>query len=145
MTTPFKFLAKINNDSILFAITDEHPQTIAVILSCLPPAQAMYIIRALPPERQLSVIRRIAAMRPIEAAVIKLLEEELRATLNQKKFIKLGGVDTVAETMLEFDKTDRANILENLAQDDPDLVDEIVDLMRSERIMRQREDECYGW
>ena len=43
-------------------IQDEHPQTIALILSHLPPSQAADIISGLPGERQLSVIRRVATM-----------------------------------------------------------------------------------
>ena len=52
---PFQFLESVSNESILFAITDEHPQTVAVILSCMQPVQAAYIIEALAPEEQLSV------------------------------------------------------------------------------------------
>ena len=52
---PFGFLQKVDSQNLLTFIIDEHPQTIALILSHLPPAQAADIIAGLPAERQLSV------------------------------------------------------------------------------------------
>ena len=52
---PFGFLQKVDSQNLLTFIIDEHPQTIALILSHLPSAQAADIIAGLPAERQLSV------------------------------------------------------------------------------------------
>ena len=136
-TTPFKFLAKVSNESILFAITNEHPQTIAVIAACLSPAQAAYVIDGLPPERQLAVIRRMAFIRQIELEVIKIVEEELKMQIADTKFVKIGGVDKVAEALAVIDHGTGKNILENLAQDDPDLVDEIQVAMRVNKAVQK--------
>ena len=77
--TPFKFLAKASKESILCAITDEHPQTIAIIVACLQPAQAACIIDGLPPERQLAVIRRMAYIRQIDPVVSKSSKKNSKA------------------------------------------------------------------
>ena len=37
---PFGFLQKVDSQNLLTFIIDEHPQTIALIVSHLPPAQA---------------------------------------------------------------------------------------------------------
>ncbi len=50
---PFGFLQKVDSQNLLTFIIDEHPQTIALILSHLPPAQGAEIIAGLPTERQL--------------------------------------------------------------------------------------------
>ena len=46
---PFGFLQKVDNQNLLTFIIDEHPQTIALILSHLPPPKASEIIAACRP------------------------------------------------------------------------------------------------
>ena len=128
--TPFKFLAKVSNESILNAITAEHPQTIAVIVSCLQPTQAASIIAGLPPERQIAVLMRVASMRQIELAFIKIVEEELKMQIANQKFINIGGIDTVAKVLTVIDQETGKYIMGNLAQDDQELADEIGQSMR---------------
>ena len=48
---PFEFVRKTDASQLLNFIQDEHPQTIALILSYLSPMQSSLIISALPPER----------------------------------------------------------------------------------------------
>src|SRR5438552_1493849 len=43
-TTPFSFLQKAESENLLTFIQDEHPQTIALILSHLPPQKASEIL-----------------------------------------------------------------------------------------------------
>lgn len=59
---PFEFVRKTDPSQVLNFIQDEHPQTIAMILSYLTPAQAAMIISALSPEVQADVAKRIATM-----------------------------------------------------------------------------------
>src|SRR5574344_1417747 len=49
---PFEFIRKTDPSQLLNFIQDEHPQTIALILSYLPSSQASSIVSALPPEKQ---------------------------------------------------------------------------------------------
>ena len=56
------FCKSVDSQNLLTFIIDEHPQTIALILSHLQPSQAADIISGLPSDRQLAVIRRIATM-----------------------------------------------------------------------------------
>ena len=57
---PFEFIRKTEASQILNFIQDEHPQTIALILSYLSSAQASVIISALSPDKQTDVEKRIA-------------------------------------------------------------------------------------
>jgi len=139
MTTPFEFLKEVDNDSILFAVMDEHPQTIAVIVSYLQPTQIAYIIEGLPPERQLSVIRRMTSMRRIEGAVLAILADEFQKQISNKEYVRLGGVDNIAEALTLVDPGTYKYIMENLGQDDPDLVDEIKYSMRVVQTIQRRE------
>ena len=124
-TTLFKFLEKIDIERIMFAICPEHPQTIAVILSCMPPKRAAQIISGLPPERQVGVLRRMVMSKKVELAVIKIVEEELKIKLSNQKFIDLCNIDTVAKVLNDIDQECRHDILENTGLDDPDLVQEL--------------------
>jgi len=135
---PFEFLAKVSDESILFAITNEHPQTIAVIVSYLHIKQAACIIENLPPEQRLAVIRRIASMRQIELAVIKIVEEELKSQIADRKFVNAGGIDNIAETLTVVNSSTAQHILDNLAVDAPDLVNDIRQSMHVIKKMQNR-------
>src|SRR5204863_5204991 len=129
---PFGFLKKIDPQNLLTFIIDEHPQTIAVVLSHLPPAYGAEIIKGLPTERQLAVIRRIAHMGQTSPEVIHEVERGLEsrmASLMQQSFEKAGGVNSVAEILNVSDRATERALLESLSQDDPDLVEELRRLM----------------
>ena len=49
---PFEFVRKTDPSQLLNFIQDEHPQTIALILSYLSAAQSALIVSALPPDRR---------------------------------------------------------------------------------------------
>ncbi len=129
---PFGFLQKVDSQNLLTFIIDEHPQTIALILSHVPPPQAADIISGLPGERQMSVIRRVATMGQTSPEIIQEVEKGLErrmAAVMSQQFENAGGVSSVAEILNVIDRATERSLLENLAQEDPDLVDEIRRLM----------------
>ena len=129
---PFGFLQKVDSENLFTFINDEHPQTIALIVSHLMPMQAADIVNRLPTERQLAVIKRIATMQQTNPAVIKEVEKGLEIRMSSVMSQKLevtGGASSVAEILNVIDRSTGRNIMENLAQDDPDLVEEIRRLM----------------
>lgn len=129
---PFGFLKKVDPQNLLTFIIDEHPQTIALVLSHLPPAYGAEIIKGLPTERQLAVIRRVAHMGQTNPEVIHEVERGLEsrmASLMQQSFEKAGGVNSVAEILNVSDRATERALLESLSQDDPELVEEIRRLM----------------
>jgi flagellar motor switch protein FliG len=129
---PFGFLQKVDSQNLLTFIVDEHPQTIALILSHVPPSQAADILSGLPGPRQLAVVRRIATMGQTSPEIIQEVEKGLEhrmASVMSQQFEKAGGVDSVAEILNVIDRATERSLLENLAQEDPDLVEEIRRLM----------------
>ena len=78
---PFEFVRKTDASQLINFIQDEHPQTIALILSYLSPSQAALIISALPPDSQAEVARRIAVMDRTSPDVIKEVEKVLESKL----------------------------------------------------------------
>lgn len=129
---PFGFLQKVDSQNLLTFIIDEHPQTIALILCHVPAQQAADILAGLPAERQLAVIRRIATMGQTSPEIIQEVEKGLErrmASVMSQQFENAGGVPDVAEILNVTDRTTERTLLENLAQEDPDLVEEIRRLM----------------
>ena len=124
---PFEFVRKTDATQLLNFIQDEHPQTIALILSYLSPQQAM-IVSALPPERQADVARRIAVMDRTSPDVVKevekVLESKLASLVNQDYTI-IGGVDAVVDILNTVDRGTEKHIMETLEVEEPELADEI--------------------
>ena len=125
---PFEFVRKTDASQLLSCIQDEHPQTIALILSYLAPNQASMIISALPPDRQADVAKRIAIMDRTSPDVIKeverVLESKLASLVNQDYTI-IGGVDSVVEILNAVDRGTEKHIMETLEIEEPELADEI--------------------
>lgn len=125
---PFEFVRKADPGQLLNFIQDEHPQTIALILSYLPSAQSSTVISALPPEKQADVAKRIAMMDRTSPDVIKeverILERKISSLVNQDYTI-IGGVDAIVEILNTVDRGTERHIMENLEIDEPELADEI--------------------
>ena len=68
---PFSFLAKTDAENLTTFIQDEHPQTIALILSHLTSNKGSEILAGLAPAKQLEVVTRIAHMDNTAPEVIK--------------------------------------------------------------------------
>ncbi|HEX7010490.1 MAG TPA: flagellar motor switch protein FliG [Phycisphaeraceae bacterium] len=130
--TPFSFLQKAESTNLLTFIQDEHPQTIALIVSHLPHHKASEILAGLPTPKQIEVVKRVANMEQTNPEVITEVERGLEARLANmltQSFEKIGGVDTVAEMLNLVDRTTEKSIMEGLEAEDPDLVEEIRRLM----------------
>jgi len=125
---PFEFVRKTDASQLLNFIQDEHPQTIALILSYLSAQQAALIISALPPDRQSDVAKRIAVMDRTSPDVIKevekVLESKLASLINQDYTI-IGGVDAVVDILNTVDRGTEKHIMETLEIEEPELADEI--------------------
>jgi len=125
---PFEFVRKTDASQLLNFIQDEHPQTIALILSYLSSSQSATIISSLSPEKQADVAKRIAQMDRTSPDVIKevekVLERKLASLVNQDYTIA-GGVDSIVEILNTVDRGTEKHIMETLEVEEPELADEI--------------------
>lgn len=130
--TPFAFLQKAESENLLTFIQDEHPQTIALIVSHLPHHKASEILVGLPPQKQVEVVRRVANMEQTNPDVIREVEAGLESRLSnmlQHSMERVGGVETVAEILNLCDRSSEKTIMEGIEAEDPDLVEQIRRLM----------------
>ena len=125
---PFEFVRKTDPSQLLNFIQDEHPQTIAMILSYLSAGQSALVLGALPPEKQADVAKRIAMMDRTSPDVIKeverVLERKLASLVNQDYTI-VGGVDAIVSILGNVDRGTEKHIMESLEIEEPELADEI--------------------
>ena len=129
---PFGFLQKVGADNLLTFIVEEHPQTIALVMSHLPPSVSAEVLAGLPINKQTEVVRRIANMEQTSPEVVldveKGLERRMTSTISQQ-LEKAGGVPMVAQILNVTDRMTNKGILENLEEEDLELVEEIKRLM----------------
>ncbi len=128
---PFTFLQKTEAENLLTFIQEEHPQTIALIMSHLAPDKASEILVGLPEEKRVEVVSRISRMEQTSPEVIKEVERALEQRLSgvMADLQRVGGVEAVAEILNLVDRTTEKGILEVLGDDDPELVEHIRRLM----------------
>ena len=129
---PFGFLRNVDSQNLLTYIIDEHPQTIALIMSHLPPSIGAEILAGLPESRRISVVRRVATMGRTNPEIIKEVEKGLERRMSSvmsQSFENAGGVEAVAEMLNVSDRATERALLEGLGEQDSELVDEIRRLM----------------
>src|SRR3954462_6997540 len=130
--TPFGFLRNVDSQNLLTYIIDEHPQTIALIMSHLPANFGAEILAGLPEARRLPVIRRIATMGRTNPDIIKEVEKGLERRMSSvmsQSFENAGGVGAVAEMLNVSDRATERSLMDSLKEEDPELVEEIRRLM----------------
>ncbi|MDQ0214303.1 flagellar motor switch protein FliG [Oikeobacillus pervagus] len=125
---PFDFARRAEPSQILNFIQNEHPQTIALILSYLEPQQAGQILSELPQEVQADIAKRIALMDSTSPEIISeveaILERKLSATVTQD-YTQTGGIEAVVEVLNGVDRSTEKTILDALEIEDPELSEEI--------------------
>ncbi|MEC0303010.1 flagellar motor switch protein FliG [Terribacillus saccharophilus] len=125
---PFDFARKADPTQILNFIQNEHPQTIALVLSYLDPEQSGQILSELPQDMQADVAKRIATMSSTSPEIIsqveQILEKNLSATATQD-YTQTGGIQAVVEVLNGVDRSTERTILDELEVQDPELAEEI--------------------
>lgn len=125
---PFDFIRRADSTQVLNFIQNEHPQTIALILSYIDPKNAAQILSELPLEKQTSVIARIANMGITSPEYIKETERVLEKKLSTMSFgdaTATGGIDSLVRILNSVDRGTERHLLESLEQRDAELVEEI--------------------
>ncbi|OAT79933.1 flagellar motor switch protein FliG [Desulfotomaculum copahuensis] len=128
---PFSSLRRTDARHLLNFIRDEHPQTIALIITHLVPEQAALILSALPPEKQSDIARRVAVTDRVSPEVVKEVESVLERKLSMvvQEDQTVGGLKTLVNILNRVDRSTEKTILEELETSDPDLADEVRKLM----------------
>lgn len=129
---PFSIARKADATQLMNVITNEHPQTIALILCYLQSDKSGQILSALPEDIQSEVAYRIATMNNTSPMVIKEIEKVLDSKLSsvvKSEMTVIGGVDTLVDILNQVDRTTEKNITESLEREDPELAEKVKESM----------------
>ena len=130
--TPFDFVRYVSPEQLTNFIEGEHPQTIALIVAHLRPDQAALVLSALTPELQADVAKRVAQMEGARPEVIREVEAVLERKLTSfgtQEFSAAGGVKSLVEVLQNVDRSTEKVILERLEEENPELAEEVKNLM----------------
>ncbi len=125
---PFSFVRKADPRHLVNIIAQEHPQTIALILSHINADQAAVVLSELPAELQADIARRVAVMERTSPEVLKEVEKVLDQRLSavaSHDFTQAGGIPSVVEILNQVDRATEKRILEELERQDAELAEEI--------------------
>jgi flagellar motor switch protein FliG len=127
-----KAIQNIAPNHLLQLIKDEHPQTIALILVHLNPAVASDILSMLEEEVKSDVAFRIANLDKVISGMVEEIDkvfEEILANKDQSSIQEAGGVGRLAEILNSIDGGTAEQIIDDIEENDPDLADEIKQMM----------------
>jgi flagellar motor switch protein FliG len=131
MQAPFNFLNYLTADDIARQLREEHPQTMAVVLSHVSHRLAAQVLAALPEEMRAGVAVRIATMQPTPPEIVARIENSLRARLSEARSAAASGgsasdgLRELASMLNTADKDTSKGILDSIEQTDERLAKEI--------------------
>ena len=131
-TKAFSFIRKVDYKTLMAAIQNEHPQTLALILSYATPEQASKIIANLSQDTRVDVVERIANMDRALPMAIKIAEEVLEKKIgssSSEETMEVGGLNYIADVMNHVDRSTERDIFDELNMKNPQLAEDVRKLM----------------
>ncbi len=127
---PFGFLRHLNVSQLVNFLSNEHPQTVALLLSFLHPDKAAQVLSALDPDLASDVARRIATMERANPEIVSEVESVLRRKLSSvlqpaRETQSVGGIEVVVELLKQSNRMTEKTIIESLEVNEPELAEEI--------------------
>ncbi len=130
---PLETISKMQPLMVAGLLEREHPQTVALVLSTQTPEHSSAIIANLPEDKRADVIYRIATLDSVSPSVINQIEDalnkEIGVVVSQQDQRQVGGIPKVVEILDNLTDNMDADILDNLEEVDPDMVEDIRKLM----------------
>jgi flagellar motor switch protein FliG len=128
----FDAIQKADPQQLAKFIHNEHPQTIALVLSHLNYSQAAALLTSLPSSLRADVAQRMASLDQISPDIIikiaGVIGQKLKA-LGEFSRESYGGVRAVAEMLNRLDSGSSREILDHIDQQDTNLAETIRHLM----------------
>jgi len=125
----FQKIKKLDARTVASFLTNEHPQTVALVLAHLERQQSGQVLALFPEDLQVEVLRRVAGLDQVSPAIIEEIDAALReeiALVEEVGGRLLGGPQSVAEILNQMERTQEANILKRLEEEEQrDLAEEI--------------------
>jgi flagellar motor switch protein FliG len=108
-------------------VKNEHPQTVALILSQLLPEEASQVLAVLPEQLQLEVVDRLAKFENVSPEMLRdvahVLEREIKTAQVATK--KVGGIKAIAEMLNNMERQKSSELIARIEENDPEMAEEI--------------------
>jgi len=129
----FQELERVDERFLANLLRNEHPQTIAVVLSQLSAGKSAEVLKLLPDSLKVEVTKRMATLENISpelmGELIEVLAEEIKSMGISGIMQKMEGVPLVANILNALDRNTANSILLKLEQEDPYLAEKIREKM----------------
>jgi flagellar motor switch protein FliG len=126
---PFGFLRDAEEEKLSELLGDERPQTVALVLSHLPPERAGAVLSGLAPPLQVEVVRRLVDLENTDPETVREVERALETRLSRQFAIErsraAAGPETVERILAACPSRVAGHILDNLAMHDQTLADQL--------------------
>ena len=125
---PLETISKMHPRMVAGLLENEHPQTVALILSTQKEDHTSRVLAELPDELRGEVMYRIARIDQVSPDVIQQIEEALQREVGVvvgKDRKQVGGIDKVVEILSRMEKGADQVILTSIEAVDPDMAEEI--------------------
>ena len=125
-------LRKVDPQHLGNICRNEHPQTIALLLTHLEPQHTAAVLKELDPALGSDVVFRMATMNKVSSDMLQLIEGSRGSEAElgfQQGLATAGGPETVAAVLNLTSTTLEKALLEGVAERDPELSDRIKNLM----------------
>lgn len=109
-------------------LEQEHPQTVALVLSTQHIEHAAEILTHLPEEVRSDVAYRISKIEKVSPSVLNRIEDALHREIGLvtgKTHKQVGGIDAIVGILNHMKNNMDGDILEDMEQTDPDMAEEI--------------------
>lgn len=126
---PFESMRKADARQLITFLGDEHPETIALVLAHLSPAQSALVLSGFDQATQADIAHRIACMERASPDVIRLIERELdrrmSTVIGPQELSAVGGVGPLVAIINRADRGTERMILEGLESLSPELAEQV--------------------
>ncbi len=127
-TRPLETISRMQPIMVAGLLAEEHPQTVSLVLSTQHTVHASEILAHLPEEMRADVVYRIAKIEKVSPEVITKIEDALHREIGivgSKAQSLIGGLDKVVDILNNMQNAMDSEILEDIEETDPDMVEEI--------------------
>ena len=129
-TVPFGFLRHLNVQQLVNFLSNEHPQTIALLTSFLQSEKAAQVLAGLEPEMAADVAQRIALMDRANPEIVNEVEAVLRRKLSAvlqptRQTQTVGGIEVLVQLLKQSSRMTEKTIIEALEDNEPELAEQV--------------------
>jgi len=129
---PFLFIESVDAELLFTMLCQEHPQTIALVLSYLDAGISALFISKLPEVLQSDVIKRIALIDRTSPDILEEVESVIEKKLKDASVAKdlaAGGITAVRDILGITSRNVEKNIIKALEKQNPELAEKIKSIM----------------